>query len=252
VPTTPYSPGGGTSAHSVLTFHNKPVPTTPYSPAGGTTAHSVLTSRNKPVPTTPYSPGGGISALSVLTFHSTLTRQVVCILGASPLAAGLFTTATMSSGACGGPKGVNTAADGELVLQAFTSLMATGTSPSPPLPLRLILCRSLRLSHGVSLTASLTVSPTASAPLPRSLPHQSLSRCATRWTHRHVRERYRVRQRRRDDGPGAAAGVHVVAAARKEPGRPRHRRARLLGCHHGALNAKLIYKSIADTHRPIN
>jgi hypothetical protein len=44
VDTTPYSPGGGTPAHSVLTSHNKPVPTTPYSPAGGTPAHSVLTS----------------------------------------------------------------------------------------------------------------------------------------------------------------------------------------------------------------
>jgi hypothetical protein len=30
---------------------NKPVPTTPYIPGGGTTAHSVLTSHNKPVPT---------------------------------------------------------------------------------------------------------------------------------------------------------------------------------------------------------
>jgi hypothetical protein len=29
VPTTPHSPGGGTSAHSVLTSHNTPVPTTP-------------------------------------------------------------------------------------------------------------------------------------------------------------------------------------------------------------------------------
>ena len=38
---------GGTTAHSVLTSHNKPVPTTPYSPAGGTTAHRVLTSLNK-------------------------------------------------------------------------------------------------------------------------------------------------------------------------------------------------------------
>jgi hypothetical protein len=50
---TPYSPGGGTTAHSVLTSHNTPVPTTPYSPGGGTTAHSVLTSHNTPVPTTP-------------------------------------------------------------------------------------------------------------------------------------------------------------------------------------------------------
>jgi WD40 repeat protein len=49
------------------TSHNKPVPTTPYSPGGGTTAHSVLTPHNKPVPTTPYSPGGGDTARSVLT-----------------------------------------------------------------------------------------------------------------------------------------------------------------------------------------
>jgi hypothetical protein len=49
---TPYSPGGGTTAHSVLTSR-KPVPTTPYSRGGGTTAHSVLTSHNTPVPTTP-------------------------------------------------------------------------------------------------------------------------------------------------------------------------------------------------------
>jgi hypothetical protein len=41
--------------HSVLTSHNTPVPTTPYSPAGGTRAHSVLTSHNTPVPTTPGS-----------------------------------------------------------------------------------------------------------------------------------------------------------------------------------------------------
>jgi hypothetical protein len=41
----PISP---TTAHSVLTPHNKPVPTTPYSPGGGTTAHSVLTPHNKP------------------------------------------------------------------------------------------------------------------------------------------------------------------------------------------------------------
>jgi hypothetical protein len=34
----PYSPGGGTTAHSVLTAHNNPVLTTPYSPGGGTTA----------------------------------------------------------------------------------------------------------------------------------------------------------------------------------------------------------------------
>jgi hypothetical protein len=33
--------------------HSKPVPTTPYRPGGGTTAHSILTSPNKPVPTTP-------------------------------------------------------------------------------------------------------------------------------------------------------------------------------------------------------
>jgi hypothetical protein len=39
----PYRPGGGTTAHSVLTSHNKPVPTTAYRPGGGTTAHSVLT-----------------------------------------------------------------------------------------------------------------------------------------------------------------------------------------------------------------
>jgi hypothetical protein len=68
VPTTPYSPGGGTTAHSVLTSHNKPVPT-PYSPAGGTRAHSVLTPHNKPVPT-PYSPAGGTAAHSVLTPHN--------------------------------------------------------------------------------------------------------------------------------------------------------------------------------------
>ena len=37
----PVSPAGGTTAHRVLTSHNKPVPTTPYSPAGGTTSHTV-------------------------------------------------------------------------------------------------------------------------------------------------------------------------------------------------------------------
>jgi hypothetical protein len=35
--TTPYSSGGGTTPHSVLTSHYKPVPTTPYSSGGGTT-----------------------------------------------------------------------------------------------------------------------------------------------------------------------------------------------------------------------
>ena len=63
----PYSPAGGTPAHSVLTPHNKPVPTTPYSPAGGTTTPSVLTSHNTPVPTKTYSPAGGTTAHSVLT-----------------------------------------------------------------------------------------------------------------------------------------------------------------------------------------
>jgi hypothetical protein len=37
----------------LLTSHNTPVPTTPYSPGGGTTAHSALTPHNTPVPTTP-------------------------------------------------------------------------------------------------------------------------------------------------------------------------------------------------------
>jgi hypothetical protein len=40
--TTPYSPAGGTRAHSVLTSHNTPVPTTPYSPAGGTTVEHTV------------------------------------------------------------------------------------------------------------------------------------------------------------------------------------------------------------------
>jgi hypothetical protein len=66
VPTTSYSPGGGTTAHSVPTSRSKPVPTTPYSPGGGGTAHSVLTAHSTPVPTTPYSLGGGTRAHSVL------------------------------------------------------------------------------------------------------------------------------------------------------------------------------------------
>jgi hypothetical protein len=45
------------------------VPTTPYSPAGGTTAHSVLTSHNTPMPTTPYSPGGGTTPQCTDTSH---------------------------------------------------------------------------------------------------------------------------------------------------------------------------------------
>jgi hypothetical protein len=51
------SPGGGATAHRVLTSHNKPVPTTPYRPAGGTaTSHSVLTCPNT-------HPGGGVRAV---------------------------------------------------------------------------------------------------------------------------------------------------------------------------------------------
>jgi hypothetical protein len=39
-----------TGRMEVLTPHNNPVPTTPYSPAGGATAHRVLTPHNNPVP----------------------------------------------------------------------------------------------------------------------------------------------------------------------------------------------------------
>jgi hypothetical protein len=58
-----------------MTSHNKPVPTTPYSPGEGAPAHSVLTSHNTPVPTTPYSPRGGTKANRVLTCH-TIPHQV--------------------------------------------------------------------------------------------------------------------------------------------------------------------------------